>query len=255
MAAGHGAVEQGRPGNRGGRIVNRAEEIFIALLLGLMTLITFVNVVLRYLFNESLIWGLEVVLMLFAWLVLFGIAYGFKITAHLGVDAVTGLLSRRNQQALGLVSGLICLIYALLLMKGAWDYFAPFAGLWPTEGRWFPTGLRENARNNAFYVTDQVPMPEFLRFLEPYTLNKGFPEDQWESYEKLPRFIPYAMLPVAVALMILRIVQALIRIARGRQLSLIVSHEAEEDVSALAAAHGRDAEENDAAKNGSGSAR
>ena len=74
-----------------GRAINTVEETAIAVLLGLMTLVTFVNVVLRYGFNESLIWGLEVVLILFAWLVLFGISYGFKITAHLGVDAVTNL--------------------------------------------------------------------------------------------------------------------------------------------------------------------
>ena len=42
------------------------EETVIAVLLGLMAILTFINVVLRYLFNASLIWGLEVVLILFA---------------------------------------------------------------------------------------------------------------------------------------------------------------------------------------------
>ncbi|MEZ5687157.1 MAG: TRAP transporter small permease subunit, partial [Paracoccaceae bacterium] len=45
------------------------EEGAIALILGAMTVITFVNVVLRYVFNHSLIWGLELTLILFAWLV------------------------------------------------------------------------------------------------------------------------------------------------------------------------------------------
>ena len=74
-----------------GRVIDSLEEGAIAVLLGLMTLVTFINVVLRYGFNHSLIWGLEVTLILFAWLVLFGISYGFKVTAHLGVDAVTNL--------------------------------------------------------------------------------------------------------------------------------------------------------------------
>ena len=38
-----------------GRIVNELEETAIAIILGLMTLITFINVVLRYGFNLSLI--------------------------------------------------------------------------------------------------------------------------------------------------------------------------------------------------------
>ena len=40
-----------------GRFVNELEETVIALLLGVMTLITFTNVILRYGFNTGLIWG------------------------------------------------------------------------------------------------------------------------------------------------------------------------------------------------------
>ena len=42
-----------------GRVVNSIEEGLIALLLGSMTLITFVNVVMRYLLGDSILWGLE----------------------------------------------------------------------------------------------------------------------------------------------------------------------------------------------------
>jgi C4-dicarboxylate transporter DctQ subunit len=38
-----------------GHVINEIEETAIAIILGLMTLITFVNVVLRYGFNTSLI--------------------------------------------------------------------------------------------------------------------------------------------------------------------------------------------------------
>ncbi|MBU0644287.1 MAG: TRAP transporter small permease, partial [Alphaproteobacteria bacterium] len=100
------------------------EENLIALILGLMTLVTFVNVVMRYLFNDSLIWGLEVVLILFAWLVLLGIPYGFKKTSHLGVDAVINMLPSRGHRILAILSALACVVYAALLMKGAWDYWA-----------------------------------------------------------------------------------------------------------------------------------
>ena len=48
-----------------GRFVNELEETVIALLLGVMTLITFINVILRYGFNTGLIWGLEMVTFLF----------------------------------------------------------------------------------------------------------------------------------------------------------------------------------------------
>ncbi|PTQ74464.1 TRAP transporter small permease [Celeribacter persicus] len=203
------------------------EENVIAAILGVMTLITFVNVVLRYVFNHSLIWGLEVVLILFAWLVLLGISYGFKKTSHLGVDALINVLPTRGQRLMAVLSALACIAYAVLLMKGAWDYWAPFAALQPTEGRWFPLGFTENVRDRAFYVTDQVPMLGIFRWLED-AINYG------DTYDKLPRVIPYFIIPFSAALILLRVVQATIRIVTGKQMSLIVSHEAEDEVERVA---------------------
>lgn len=194
----------------------------IAVLLGLMTMITFVNVVLRYLFNSSIIWGLEVVLILFAWLVLFGVSYGVKVTAHLGVDALTSVLPEGARKAVALLAAAICIAYAFLLLKGAWDYWAPYAALDRTSGQWFPTGF-EKTRDQAWYETDQVPMLDMLRFLEGW-INQG------ERYEKLPRVIPYAILPVGMALLLFRFIQATLRIWTGRQDSLIVSHEVEDEL-------------------------
>ncbi|WP_432449169.1 TRAP transporter small permease [Aliiroseovarius marinus] len=198
------------------------EESAIALILGLMTMVTFTNVVLRKLFNSSLIWGQEVTLILFAWLVLFGVSYGVKITAHLGVDALTNIMPPKLQKVVALIAAAICIIYAFLLLKGSWDYWAPYAALDRTSGRWFPTGF-EQTRDQAWYITDQVPMPEFLRFMEGW-INQG------ETYDKLPRVIPYAILPIGSALLLFRFVQATARIWRGHQGSLIVSHEVEDEI-------------------------
>lgn len=197
----------------------------IAVILGLMTLITFVNVVLRYLFNSSLIWGLEVTLILFAWLVLLGVSYGVKVTAHLGVDALTNVMPSGARRVVALIAAAVCIIYAFLLLKGAWDYWAPYASLDRTSGRWFPTGF-EQTRSQAWYITDQVPMLDWLRFLEGW-INEG------EAYDKFPRVIPYTVLPVGMALLLFRFVQAIVRIWRGQQDSLIVSHEVEDEIEQL----------------------
>jgi len=162
----HGQAQSGL-----GRIVSEIEETAIALILGLMTIITFINVVLRYGFNTGIIWGLEAVTFLFAWLVLFGMSYAVKVTAHLGVDAVINLFNDGPRKVLAVIAGLICVIYAGLLMKGAWDYWAPFAGLDATSGRWFPTGF-ENSRDQAWYEVIDTPIPEWLRFIEPI-MNEG----------------------------------------------------------------------------------
>jgi C4-dicarboxylate transporter DctQ subunit len=208
-----------------GRVVNEIEETVIAVILGLMTILTFVNVVLRYGFQTGLTWGLEAVSFLFAWLVLFGVSYAVKVTAHLGVDAVINLFSPPVRKVLALVAAAVCVLYATLVMKGAWDYWAPFAGMDVTSGRWFPTGFAPT-RDQAWYEVLELPMPEFLRWIEPI-MNEG------EHYEKMPRFIPYAILPIGVALLLFRFIQATWRIYTGKSTSLIVSHEAEDEVEAV----------------------
>lgn len=187
-----------QPKGRLGRIVNSIEENTIAIILGLMTIITFVNVVVRYVFQGSIQWALELTLALFAWLVLLGISYAVKINAHLGVDAVINLLPRGPRRIVALIAGALCILYAVLLLKGAWDYWAPFAGFQQTGGRWFPTGFIET-RDRAFYETDQIPIPWFLAWT-------GDVFNQGEAYEKLPRFIPYFVLPFGIALLLFRLI-------------------------------------------------
>ncbi|MGB3408714.1 MAG: TRAP transporter small permease [Jannaschia sp.] len=218
------------PPGRFGRAIHTLEETAIAVILGLMTLLTFVAVVLRYVFNSQLIWSLEVILILFSWLVILGVSYGFKVTAHLGVDALTNALPTRGKFVCGILASIVTLAYAILMMKGAWDYWAPFAGLSSTTGKWFPTGLA-STRDQAWFETGQVPPMSWLfGWLEPL-INQG------ESYSKLPVVVPYVVLPFGCALILLRVVQAFAAILNGSRQSLIVSHEAEEAVEEAAAAH------------------
>ncbi|MDN5786585.1 TRAP transporter small permease [Pseudorhodobacter sp.] len=205
-----------------GRMIDTFEETAIAIILGLMTVLTFINVVLRYVFNSSLIWGLEASLILFAWLVLFGMSYAVKVTAHLGVDAILTMVPNPVRRAMTLFATVLCLIYAALLLKGAWDYWAPFAGLPQTGGRWFPEGFIKT-RDQGWYEVETIPMPDWLRFIEP-SFNAG------EHYTKLPRFIPYVILPFGCFMLLFRLLQAAWELLQGKRDALIVSHEAEDAI-------------------------
>ena len=206
---------------------DRIEETLIASILGAMTLLTFANVVARYGFNSNIFYALELTVFLFAWLVLLGASYAVKKTLHLGVDAVVNLVPTAGKRLLAFVVVAICLTYSVLLLKGSWDYWAPFANLPPIEGRWFPTGFAEKFRGRGWYETQDIPVPFFLNWLEA-VFNEG------EPYEKLPKLVPYIVLPISMALLVFRFIQAGIRVARGEQELLIVSHEAEEDVAQAA---------------------
>jgi len=195
----------GQGSDRSVSIGDTIEETFMAIILGLMTLITFANVVARYIFNSNILWALEATVFLFAWLVLMGVSYGIKKRFHIGVDVLVNMLSDGARRICSLIAALCCLAFAVLMLKGAWDYWSPFIG------------------PQAFYETDDVPMPFFLQFFADW-LNDG------ERYEKLPRFIPYAVLPLSMALLVFRLIQATWRVATGQDDMLIVSHEVEDQI-------------------------
>ena len=204
------------------------EETLIAAILGSMTLITFANVVVRY-FGGTILWALEATVFLFAWLVLLGASYAVKTYAHLGVDVALTMLPRPVRRALGLIAVLCCLAYTLLLLKGSWDYWANYAGLPQTTGRWFPTGFETDYISNTWYEVNDIPMPAFMNPSFAEIFNEG------EAYEKMPRLIPYVMLPISMVLLLVRFIQVTIRIAKGDQDMMIASHEAEEAVEEAAA--------------------
>ncbi|UWQ89901.1 TRAP transporter small permease [Aliisedimentitalea scapharcae] len=203
--------------------INHIEETVIAGLIGLMTIITFANVVARFAFNSNILWALELTVFLFAWLVLLGASYAVKTHAHLGVDAILNMLTPGPRRVLALISVTCCLVFSLLLLKGAYDYWAVFADLPPTSGRWFPTGLDLKARSQSFYEVQDVPMVGFLRFLEDL-INYG------DAYEKLPKVVPYLVLPVSMLLLVFRFGQVALQILRGETDRMVASHEVEDEL-------------------------
>jgi len=104
------------------RWIERFEESLIALLLAAMTLLTFVQVVARYVFNYSFVWALELTGVLFAWLIFLGMSYGVRVGAHIGIDALVRTLGRRTARVVGIVAATACVVYAVLVTIGAVAY-------------------------------------------------------------------------------------------------------------------------------------
>ncbi len=189
------------PVDRSRSFGDRIEETLIAFFLGAMTLITFANVVARMM-NSNILWALEATVFLFAWLVLIGASYAVKHNFHIGIDVVVQLLSPSKRRVVTLIAVAVCIAFSLLLLKGSWDYWWAFV------------------TKRAFYEVNDIPMPQFLQFFAHW-LNDG------ELYEKMPRFIPYLVLPVSTLLLTIRFIQVGLRVWRNEQTLIVESHEAE----------------------------
>jgi C4-dicarboxylate transporter DctQ subunit len=188
-----------------GRIIDEIEETSIAICLGLMTMLTFANVIARYIFNDNILWALEVTVFLFAWLVLMGASYAVKKHIHIGVDVVINMLGPGKRKLLAVLAVTSCLVYSFMLLYGAWNYWYPFV----TERAWLET--------------EDIPLPQFLSFLSDW-FNEG------ESYQNIPRFIPYLALPLGIVLLSFRFLQLGWQVLRGDLDKIIASHEVEEEM-------------------------
>jgi C4-dicarboxylate transporter DctQ subunit len=111
------------------RWFNRLEEGLIAFLLALMTVITFGQVIARYVFDYSFVWALELVTFLFAWLIFLGMSYGVRVGSHIGVDALVNVLPRRVARVVGAIAALCCIAYAVIAFVGSWRYVTTMHGI------------------------------------------------------------------------------------------------------------------------------
>ena len=104
------------------RWIERLEEGLIALLLAAMTLLSFAQVVARYVFNYSFTWALELTMVFFAWLIFLGIPYGVRIGSHIGVDALVKALGPKSARVAGIAAASLCVVYSVILLIGSWSY-------------------------------------------------------------------------------------------------------------------------------------
>lgn len=188
------------------KFIDQLEEGVITLLLGSMVLITFTQVIARYMFNTG--WGsaLEITQVLFAWLILFGMSYGIKISSHLGVDILVRKFPPKVFKFFAVIGALTCVLYGITFLWADWVH-------------WF--GVEGN-KGGALYYWQKI-----------YKVGIGMesivlPEWLFGADERMPRWVAYIILPIGLVLFIFRCLQALFAIATDQREMIIASHEAEE---------------------------
>jgi C4-dicarboxylate transporter DctQ subunit len=104
------------------RWIEHIEEGLVTFLMAAMTVVTFMQVVARYVFNYSFVWAMELTGVMFAWLIFVGMSYGVRVGAHIGVDAAIKLLGTRSARIAGSIAAALCLLYALIVAYGSYQY-------------------------------------------------------------------------------------------------------------------------------------
>jgi len=118
------------------RLLVRSLEWLLIAILGLMVVLVFGNVVLRYGFNSGITFSEEVSRFLFVWMVFLGSVLMLRDNGHLGVHTLTSQLPLAGKKVCKLLGDLLTLACCVLLSFGAWQVIglnlaniAPISGI------------------------------------------------------------------------------------------------------------------------------
>ena len=98
------------------KALNKLEEWFVGLAMIAATLILFINIILRYFFNENQSWADEFVRYSIIWIVFIGAAICFRQGIHFGVDLLIKSLPEKYRPHLQIYINIVSIIFVILLI-------------------------------------------------------------------------------------------------------------------------------------------
>ncbi|MCB5162704.1 TRAP transporter small permease [Marinomonas algarum] len=190
------------------KVMERAEENLLMIVISSIMAVSFGQVIARYGFNTGWDAALEFNTVAFSWLILLGMSYGIKTGLHLGVDIVLNAVPKRIAKGLSLFGAAAAMLYGLILLDSTWvamlgvDVRGGAIEYWL---KMYKIGIGSN----------ELRYPEFV-------------QEMFGLRPRVHRWIVLVILPISLALLAYRSLQAFIDIARGKRDMLISGHEAQE---------------------------
>lgn len=108
-------------------IMDHLEEFFMIPLIFAMSIIIFVQVIARYVFQNSLTWSEEMARYMFVWLVYFSVSYTARREKHIRIDAAINLYPKKMRPYIELVSEIIVLCFAIFIAITGYTVFGKIA--------------------------------------------------------------------------------------------------------------------------------
>lgn len=184
------------------------EEHILITIVALIMFVSFGQVIARYGFNTGWSAALEFNTIMFSWLILLGMSYGIKTNLHLGVDILLKALPKPLEKFLILFGALCIVAYGLILLDAFWL-----------------EAMGVKVRGGALEYWSKMYKigigSEELRYPE-------WAQQAFGLQERVHRWLVLLALPLGLALIVLRGLQAFVDVARGKRKMIISAHEAEE---------------------------
>ena len=104
-----------RKENRLFYLLNHTEEIVIVAMFALMVAVIFLQVIMRYVFSNSLSWSEELGKFLFVWISWMGISLGQREGEHIKITMLTDRLPFRLAQIVNIISDIVVIIICAVI--------------------------------------------------------------------------------------------------------------------------------------------
>lgn len=102
------------------KAVDNIVDIFIRLVMAISTIVlsivTFTQVIARFVFRSPIAWGQDIVRLSFVYLVFWGAAYCVKEREHLNIDILLTAVSNKNRRIIELFINLILILFFIFLI-------------------------------------------------------------------------------------------------------------------------------------------
>lgn len=188
--------------------VDKAEENLMVLVITSIMLVSFGQVIARYGFNTGWHAALEFTTIAFSWLILLGMSYGIKTGLHLGVDIVLNAVPSKTRKFLSLTGAFAAMMYGFILLDSTWLTLLNVevrGGAIEYWSKMFKIGIG----------SEELRYPVFLQEL-------------LDIKPRVHRWLVLVILPISLAMLCFRSIQAFIAIYKGERDMLISGHEAQD---------------------------
>lgn len=98
---------------------NLESSICMVLMVTFCTIL-FIQVIMRYVFNNSLSWSEEIARYIFIWLVFIGISYGAKQMKHLKIDVFVQIFPKKIRPYIIILADVIVLVFGAIVVYAAY---------------------------------------------------------------------------------------------------------------------------------------
>jgi C4-dicarboxylate transporter DctQ subunit len=102
--------------------LEKVESIFLVIILSVMVILAFLQVVLRNLFDQGILWADIFLRHLVLWVGFIGASLATKEEKHIAIDLFTRFLSKRGKNIAQMITNLFAFIICLILAKAGWTF-------------------------------------------------------------------------------------------------------------------------------------